>query len=421
MNINQLVKILPPPQGTKTLVTRFQNTEDLSRAITASHKENLKFARQIAPYFRGSNNYQTGKNIHAFLRQYVPYKVEPGSSQTTKTLPRMLNDANRGIGSDCKHYSVFTGTVLDALGIPFVYRLAGYVSNTPQHIYAVIKEGNKETPVDAVLPQYNYEKKPLKKYDMSLYKLSGVTSAKAIEFENDFAGFGALVNDYKRMGIDTDQLGKIDIKKSIQKIKQGAKTIGLAVPRNAFNLLVKENVFGFATKMKTLYDKKGRDGFSFWVNLGGNRDELIKIFESGAKKKAILGEPVTFTAALASAVPIILAFKDTLKKSGIDAETITAAGAQAADAFRKVTGTDVKKVIFKKEEGVTASSSQISTEDLKPATEAQAQAIVASALTKGTGLKEETFTPPKKGFNLDFKDPKILIGTGLLIYFITKK
>jgi hypothetical protein len=164
MNINQLVKILPPPQGTKTLVTRFQNTADLTKAINASHKENLPFARKIAPYFRGSNNYQTGKNIHDFLRHYVPYKVEPGSSQTTKTLPRMLNDANRGLGSDCKHYSVFTGTILDALGIPFVYRLAGYVSNTPQHIYAVIKDGKKEIPVDAVLPQYDYEKKPLKKY-----------------------------------------------------------------------------------------------------------------------------------------------------------------------------------------------------------------------------------------------------------------
>ena len=267
------------------------------------------------------------------------------------------------------------------------------------------------------------KKKPLKKYDMSLYKLSGVQSAKAIEFENDFAGFGALVNEYKRMGIDTDQLGKIDIKKSLRKIMQGAKTIGLAVPRNAFNLLVKENVFGMAGKLKTLYDKKGRDGLTFWVNLGGNRDALIKLMNEGSKKKAILGEPVTFTAALASAVPIILAFKDTLKKSGIDAETITAAGAQAADAFRKVTGTDIKKVIFKKEEGVNATSSQISETDLQPATEAQAQAIVANALTKGTGLTDQTQTqtPVKKGFNLDFKDPKVLIGAGLLVYFITKK
>lgn len=421
MNINQLVKILPPAMGTKTLVTRFQNTEDLSRAITASHKENLKYARKIAPYFRGSNNYQTGKNIHNFLRQYVPYQVEPGSSQTTKTLPRMLNDANQGLGSDCKHYSVFSATILDALGIPFVYRLAGYVSNTPQHIYTVIKDGSKEILLDAVLPQYDYEKKPLKKYDMSLYKLSGVNSAKAIEFENDFAGFGALVNDYKKMGIDTDQLGKIDIKKSIQKITQGAKTIGLAVPRNAFNLLVKENVFGFAKKMKTLYIKKGRDGLSFWVNLGGNRDALIKLMNEGSKKKAILGEPVTFTAALASAVPIILAFKDTLKKSDINISTITAAASQAADAFRKVTGTDIKKIIFKKEEGVNASRSQISETDLQPATEAQAQAIVANALTKGTGLTNDPQPASGGGFKLDFKDPKILIGTGILIYFIAKR
>lgn len=415
MNINEAVRILPPPQGKKTLVTNFQNTEDLTRAIRASHKENLKYARMIAPYFRGANNYQTGKNIHQFLRYYVPYKVEPGSAQTTKTLPRMLNDANRGIGSDCKHYSVFSGTILAALGIPFKYRLAGYVSTTPQHIYCVIMDGNKEIPLDAVLPHYDYEKPPLKKYDMSLYKLSGI-GAKPIENESDFAGFGALMNDYKRMGIDTDQLGKIDIKKSIKKVVQGAKTLGLAVPRNAFNLLVKENVFGFANKLKKLYDKKGRDGLSFWVDLGGNRDDLIKLFNEGNKKKAILGEPVTFTAALASAVPIILAFKKKLNEAGITDEAMIAASQTAAQAFKAKTGTDVSKVVFTKQAGETASRSEIETTDLQPVTENQAKQVVASALTTATGL--EAANAPAKGFNFANIPTTYKVGGALLLVYL---
>jgi hypothetical protein len=164
----------------------------------------------------------------------------------------------------------------------------------------------------------------------------------------------------------------IDIKKSIQKVAQGSKTLGLAVPRNAFLLLIKFNAFGFATKIKKLIDKKGIDGINFWMQLGGNRTDLTKAVEDGAKKKAVLGEtsakadytltdgfgePVTIAAALATAAPIVLKFKDILKQAGITDDQIAAATSQATAAFNSKTGQNIKKVIFEISEkrlGVTA-------------------------------------------------------------------
>lgn len=431
ISLNSAISKLPPPNNNRQKVKSFQNTKDLTTAIAASHKENLQYAKKIAPYFRGSNNYQTGKNIWNFLKTQVPYKVEPGSSQTTKTLPRMLNDAAKGLGSDCKHYAVFSGSVLQELKIPFTYRLAGYMSKTPQHIYVVIKDGQREIPLDAVVGYYDHEKKPKAKYDMALYKLSGTNS--------DFNGIDDLGREYKRMGIETEQLGKIDIKKSIQKVAQGSKTLGLAIPRNAFILLVKFNAFGFATKIKKLIDKKGMDGISFWMQLGGNRTDLIKAVDDGAKKKAVMGEvsakadytltdgfgePVTIAAALASAAPIILKFKEILKQAGITDEQIAMATSKATAAFTKETGQNIKKVIFKAELGIQGSKSKISPDDLGEPTTAEAERVVNQALVNSTGLTAVSLENAQGGSNkiMDYikKNPVIAVAGAFLIYKVVK-
>ena len=436
IGLNSAISLLPPPDNQRVKVKAFQNTKDLTSALAASHKENLKYAKKIAPYFRGSNTYQTGKNIWNFLKTQVPYKVEPGSSQTTKTIPRMLADAAKGQGSDCKHYAVFSGSILQELKIPFTYRLAGYISNTPQHIYVVIKDGQREIPLDAVVGYYDYEKKPKALYDMALYKLSGTGS--------EFGGFDGLGNEYKRMGIETDQLGKIDIKKSIKKVVQGAKTLGLAVPRNAFLLLVKFNAFGFATKIKKLIDKKGFDGISFWMQLGGNRTDLTKAAEDGAKKKAVLGatakagwemtdelgEPVTIAAALASAAPIILKFKEILKSAGISDEEIATAASKATANFKQTTGQALNKVIFKAELGIQGSGSKITASNLQDPTEAEASRVVKTALVNSTGLTAESLEKAQGGSDQKAtgtgimetikKNPILAVAGALVIYKLIK-
>ena len=343
----------------------------------------------------------------------------------------MLNDAAKSMGSDCKHYAVFSGSVLQELKIPFTYRLAGYMSSTPQHIYVVIKDGQREIPLDAVLGYYDYEKKPKAKYDMALYKLSGTSS--------NFNGIEDLGREYKRMGIETDQLGKIDIKKSIEKVAQGSKTLGLAVPRNAFLLLIKFNAFGFATKIKKLIDKKGIDGVNFWMQLGGNRTDLTKAVEDGAKKKAVLGEtsakadytltdgfgePVTIAAALATAAPIVLKFKDILKQAGITDDQIAAATSQATAAFNSKTGQNIKKVIFKAEAGITAAKSQITANDFGEPTELEASRVVNQALVNSTGLTAANLENAQGGSNkiMDYikKNPLIAVAGAFLIYKVAK-
>jgi hypothetical protein len=103
-------------------------------------------------------------------------------------------------------------------------------------------------------------------------------------------------------------------------------------------VLLRHNVFGYATKMKLAFQKNEQAVVDKWKQLGGNIDTLKKAIDIGAKKKAILGgqktrdaasqlagigEPVTTTAAgtfatiAAAAAPVILAISALLKTLGI--------------------------------------------------------------------------------------------------------
>ena len=402
---DKIYDLLPLPQMFDKKIKQTQTTNDLILAIKESHKENLKFGKIIAPYFKGETDYQTGKNIFDFLKFYIPYYIEPAEKQTTRTLPRMLHDAAGGYGSDCKHYSIFTGVILQALKIPFKYRLAGYNTTYPQHIYCVIKKEN--IIVDAVLPYYNTEKKPLNYKDMSLYQMSGIDNA---EINGKF-------------------------KDKLKKITGGVKTVGLAIPRGAMLALIDLNVKSFATKLAKLYDAKGDDGLKWWHQFGGDVKILKKNIDKGKVRKPLFGiagtqeaEQIGFAipAALASAAPIILKIIDTLKKAGINPEELIEAGKEAADGFESLTGKKLTNVLFKKglEGGEDVPSKQnLSSNDLQPINEADAQKVLRAkaAAEVNTNLNEET-----KGNFFEKHKKKILIAgavivAGGILYKVTRK
>ena len=407
-NFDQVFNSLPSAKNIAVKVKQNQSTQDLIDSIKEAHQDNKIYANKIAHYFKGSNDYQTGKNIWQFLKNYVPYKIEPSETQTSKTLPRILDDATKGIGSDCKHYSTFAGSILNSLNIPFIYRMAGYQSTTPQHIYCVIKSGTKEIPLDAVLPYYDYQKKNLKQIDMSLYNLSGVDS--------DF--------------------GRLTARERLNKIKQGVKTVGLAVPRIAFLGLLELNVHKFATKLAELYKNKGDAGLKFWSDFGGDINKLKKVVEKGAKKKGfgavdaeVMGfDPATITAALASAVPVILKVVKELKKAGVSVDDLKSVVDTAKDEFKNITGEDVGKVLFKKSQDSESKDTVLSSSSVAPINDNDAQKLTAakeSELIKND-LKNDT-TGGSKIKDFYNKNKKvILIGGGIvaaatIIYFLKKK
>jgi len=417
--LDDVYKLLPPAQNNRVLTKRSQTTRDIINQVLTQHPENVKQAKKIAHLFDTGEAYGTCQNIWNFLKYQVPYKVEPSSEQTTKTLSRIIHDAKYNTGkNDCKHYSGFTGAILDALGYNFTYRFAGYSNyiNMPTHVYVVCKEGNNKIFVDAVISGFDVEKpyklkidKKVNKNNMSLYQLSGV--------EDDIM-IGApkkkskILNTVKKAGKNVVKAAKV--------IKQGAVTVNLAIPRAAFMTLLRFNVNGWATGLS----KMTANDLKFWMQIGGNRTDLMKAIAEGAKRKRILGledadtmvgigEPVTIAGALASAAPIIIKVKtllDKAEKISKTTEGITSTVSKTADAvkkadagFKAITGKSVTDVVFKKNAGETGTQNNLTTADVKPVSDKDANAV-ASAIVNA----------PTKGLN---KNLIYIGGAGLLAAF----
>jgi hypothetical protein len=324
--------------------------------------------------------------------------------------------------NDCKHYSGFTGAILEALGYKFKYRFAGYSDyiNTPTHVYCVCIEDKNEIVIDAVLNGFDVEKPYKFKIDkkMSLYKLSGLN-----EEAQEIAGLRSFVN---KAG------GKI--KEAAQKIKNTGLTLSLAAPRNAFLVLLRFNVHGWASGLS----KMNFDSLKWWVDwFGGNRTDLMKAIEAGAKKKRILGfddseiigsdaigEPVTVASALAAATPIIVKVSEVLKKAenlakkaeGIQTavNNTTSSIDKAKDTFKNLTnGKDLSDIIFKKDAGVTGDKTNLTAGDFKAPTEAESQAVAKAFINPNAPAPQV-----KKPINTNYL---LLIGGVLGFYLLTSK
>ena len=460
---NKLISQLGSPDYRAQLITNFQSTSDIVEAIKKQHVANRAEAKKICKYFDKGNEKDTARAIFNFLKSETTYEREPTTKQTTKTIKRFLADAK----GDCKHYSLFINNILEACGYSSpVYRFAGYSRDGFTHVYSYLPKTN--TVVDAVLSSFDTEKKPTIKKDMSLYSLSGIDTDTDTD-EINGVNFTKITSNLKKASAKTSNVVKKAVKeipKATEKLAQGTKTISLAPARVSFIGLVKLNGLSLATNLKTLYDKQGREGLSFWEKLGGNRDELIKAFTEGAKKKALLSGvqeesasrneifegydadgvdtmgAVGIATAVASATPILIQVKSIFAKLGIKPEQlkqISNSVKTGAQGFQTLTGKKVTDVIFKKDTGTdSGSKATYNSTDLQPTNYNDAKKVVEGSIAKATGTDIQTVrdianvpdspvSPKPKTGMLPVELPKlsqkaILIGAGVVaLFFVLRK
>jgi hypothetical protein len=294
---------LTPFQNRRDILLHDQDVADIISGILATHKRYEREYDNIAPYFQGANNYETGRNIWNFLKNNVRYKVEPESAQMLKSPAAIITGTINGRvnSSDCKNYSLFTGGVLDALNrrgarINWCYRFASYKlwDKVPQHVFVVINpDTNREIWVDAVLPSYNNKKRYYYKTDrkinnMALVALSGTMAGKKQRQQKQAAK--------KQTKAQKKATNKEKRKKFFQKLKESVKKTGKLIlkynpatvaSRNAFLLLVKVNARSLATNLKKLKDRGNTEAQTMWSKLGGNVATLNSAIDGGAKKKRL--------------------------------------------------------------------------------------------------------------------------------------
>lgn len=318
MKIQALQNIVGFPSGKKEILKEFQNTNDIIHAVLEQHQINKNAFTKIAKHFDDSDDYTVCRKLWEFVHYNLNYKAEP-NLQTVKSVSKMLYDAN-GKGNDCKHFSGFIAGCLDALDIPFVYRFAAYDGKIPTHVYVVAKCGDQNVICDAVLPYFDSEKSPTYKIDIDPKKKNNMPLVR--------------MSGFAQIGYTT-----------AQKIEHTAAIVGAAASRAAFDALLLLNVHGLATKMQEALNKNSAKVESLWYKFGGDFNKLKTNVAKGAAKKRILGvpsgidqndntvspdysnkigfDPVTVSAAITAATPIVVAVIALFKQLNINSNDVS--------------------------------------------------------------------------------------------------
>lgn len=162
VDVEHIKSLLPTFEGNRKVLVRRQDTYDIMREILNEHNDMRQYYDRIAAQYWSNNLPDTCKTLWHFCKNNVAYRIESQKAQSVKTPSAILGEAM----GDCKHYASFIVGVLEALkrrGVPVqaFYRFSSYNPSrrTPQHVFAVVKNGNQEIWVDPVLTSYN-QKKP---------------------------------------------------------------------------------------------------------------------------------------------------------------------------------------------------------------------------------------------------------------------
>ena len=229
---NAVLQKLAPFTNFKKVLIDDQNTSDIVQGILDNHENYQNEYDKISEMFIGDNEVETAKNVFDFLKQNVPYYIEPIEKQTLRSPSAILSMKQ---GADCKSYSSFINGTMQSLNrkgifrVPLAYRFASYRYDTkePQHVFAVLYPGTKnEVWVDPVLQKFDQRKEPVfikdKKIKMALIAMSGTATQPAASLQEMERYRDKLVNmrdKYLNAGVLTYGSSKeLEFKVAINKV-----------------------------------------------------------------------------------------------------------------------------------------------------------------------------------------------------------
>jgi len=279
---------MPRFAGLKEKISGDADNADLRKAILEALPKAVEQTKNLAPYFRATNERETAKKIFDFLKQRVKYKAD--DYRQVIQLPSAI--LRPGAIADCKSLSLFTAAVLQNLGIPWDFVLASYTDSTiPGHIYVVTDSG---IIIDVVWGKFNSEKKAKYKYKMPFkgannMKYTSITGLGATESAQEWAirnGIWYSFSPGERAGINLKKVSPVHIAaRNLLLTAIAGNAGGLA---SMLKILDEESKGSPATNPKfkqSSFDKK-RDIEIQWLQQGGNPNELYDAINKGYTKKA---------------------------------------------------------------------------------------------------------------------------------------
>jgi hypothetical protein len=319
----------------------------------------------------GGNIASDGILAGQWIRNNVTYRIDDFQNQNIQLPSALLRS---GFG-DCKSLSLLFMAIMNAAGYNAGFRFARYKNKGSfTHVYNVILDNqNKLYTFDVCVKDL----KELKHYkeikDMNINYIAGAPlmiqkrsrlknrqivkpTFEQLMRDDRYLTIANKIGEPEFLGRKKGKFFKRPIFKKIgDTVKKGiklVKTVGLAVARGPFLVLVDVNFRGLAKRLDKLRTKNPKDYQEFWVKLGGDVDALNKAVNKGKDKKPFLGakkgvngataavyiggddsimsapndseyigfDPASIGAALTSAAGILAAIQKLFKKNNVGGE-----------------------------------------------------------------------------------------------------
>jgi len=163
---NQLIK---KASGTDKFIKNGNVLETVENCINivADHYREVE---ELAKHLQADSVKNTCRNIFNFAYTYLQYQKDEDGTEQLRTPARSWQDGqirfkqqgNSNAGIDCDDYSIFCGSLLKCLGIPFRFRITKYDGKSYfQHIYVFVPakgDSEDEIIIDPVLSKFDYQK-----------------------------------------------------------------------------------------------------------------------------------------------------------------------------------------------------------------------------------------------------------------------
>ncbi len=144
---------------------------------------------ELASMLQGDSLKESCRNIFNFSYNYLQYHKDDDGTEQLRTPSRSWLDGQikfkqkgkSDAGIDCDDYSIFVGSLLKCLGIPFKLRITKYDGKKNfQHIYVIVPaigDSEDEIVIDPVLSKFDYQKPysfERSDFDISPLQLAGL-------------------------------------------------------------------------------------------------------------------------------------------------------------------------------------------------------------------------------------------------------
>ena len=166
----------PPPDERDRVIIKDGEVTDTVELMEKVVWKYLDDTKRIAPLLMRPSTHETCQAIWEFIHNFIQYKLDQRGLEQLRRPARSW--AERATGVDCDCMSIFTSSILTNLKIPHSYRITKYSQDSWQHVYVIVPTPgtNNYCVIDAVVSEFNYEKKYTDKMDYNM-NLKGINVA----------------------------------------------------------------------------------------------------------------------------------------------------------------------------------------------------------------------------------------------------